>query len=645
MALLRIDNLEHRAGMTTLFDSASLVLEPGERVALVGRNGAGKSTLLRILSGEVVADGGEFVWARDTTVATMPQEVPQAWQGTVLDILLEGLGSIGEALGQHDRAAARLATDPSDTDALARLEAAQAIVEREGGWERRRRVDEIISLLELDPAARLASLSGGQARRVVLGRALVADPDVLLLDEPTNHLDIPSIEKLETLLLRRRGTLVFISHDRALVDRLATRIVELDRGQLHSNPGSWSAFLARREERLRDEQRHAAAFDRQLAEEEAWIRQGIKARRTRNEGRVRRLQEMRRERARRREKVGTAKIQVQEAERSGRLVLEASALSFRYPGAEHDAVTSFDLTVMRGDRIGFIGPNGCGKTTLLRLLLGELEPSSGSVRHGTRLEVAYFDQLRSQLDPERMAWEVVADGNDHVTVNGGRRHVMGYLKDFLFNGDRARTPVRVLSGGERHRLLLARLFLRPSNLLVLDEPTNDLDLETLELLEEHLAEYGGTVMVVSHDRAFLNQVVTSTVAFEGPARFVEYVGGYDDWIRQRPAPEQDPATPQESGPSRPRSERETRSKVRRLTPPERRELEGLPARIETAEKALSDAQDAWAAPELYEGGDGAAAEALRAREAALQEELSLLYARWEELETIAAGEDGQGPAS
>ena len=535
MALLRIENLHFGLTAEPLFSGLEMVLEPGERVCLVGRNGAGKSTLLALLLGERSPEQGTISFAPGVRVTRMSQAVPKGWQGRVIDIVMEGLGPIAAAFREHDEAAAALAGGEVAGAAMGRLERATEAIEQAGGWDVRRQVDEALSLLDLDGNARVEELSGGQLRRVALAQALASAPDLLILDEPTNHLDIPSMERLEELILRKVPTLLFVSHDRAFVERVATRIVELDRGLLHSYPGNWSTFLARREARLDEEERHAREFDKVLAEEEAWIRQGIKARRTRNEGRVRRLEELRRQHAARRERTGQAKMRIEEAARSGKLVFEAEELTFAY-GDGPPQVKGFSATLLRGDRVGIIGPNGCGKSTLLKLLLGELQPSAGTIRQGTRLEIAYFDQLRAQLDEQARVWETIADGSDHVDVAGKRRHVLGYLRDFLFPADRARAPVRVLSGGERHRLLLARLFVRPSNLLVLDEPTNDLDLETLELLEDRLTDYEGTVLVVSHDRAFLNQVVTSTIAWEGEGRFVEYVGGYDDWLRQRPAP-------------------------------------------------------------------------------------------------------------
>lgn len=634
MPALSLDKLSHAFAAQPLLDNVDLVIEHGERIALVGRNGSGKSTLLKIIQGAIQPEGGRVVREEGVTIATMPQEVPREWQGTVLEHLLDGIVA-GPAFVAYEDALRRLEQVADDKDAIAKMQQAHDEIERAGGWEIRRALDEVVSLLELNPHDPVQSLSGGQARRVLLGKALVSAPDVLILDEPTNHLDIPSVEKLEDLIRRRQGTLLFVSHDRAFVDRVATRIVELDRGRLFSYPAGWENFVLRRQERLEVEAEHQKQFDRRLSEEEAWIRQGIKARRTRNEGRVRRLVAMRRERQQRREQGGKAKLTIQEAERSGRLVVDAVDVCFAYNG--EPTVEGFHATILRGDRVGIIGPNGCGKTTLIKLMLGELQPQRGSLRRGTNLQVAYFDQYREQLDPDARVWETVAEGSDFVEINGNRRHVMSWLADFLFSSERARSPVRVLSGGERHRLLLARLFARPTNLLVLDEPTNDLDLETLELLEERVDQFGGTVLIVSHDRAFLNHVVTSTIAYEEGRGFVEYVGGYDDWLKQRPqvsSTTADDVAEKRKGDGAAAETTQQRKKVRKLSYKQQRELESLPENIEELEARQQELGDAMGDPALYQPGSEQRLQQTQTELADVQTRLETAYGRWEELETL-----------
>src|SRR5882672_6681268 len=498
MPLLAMDRVSIAFGHLPLLDQVSLQVDPRERVALIGRNGTGKSTLLRIISGEVAPDSGT-VWRQPALrIARLEQDVPLSADRSVFDVVAEG----------HTHH-----------------------LEEDEAWLREHHVDLILSRLHLPADAIVDTLSGGWRRRVLLARALVGQPDLLLLDEPTNHLDIEAIQWLESFLAEYEGAVMFVTHDRAFLQRLATRIIELDRGTLTSWPGNYGTYLRRKEEALANEQVLADKFDKKLAEEEVWGRQGIKARRTRNEGRVKALEAMRAERAARREQMGNVRLEVEQAEQSGKLVFEAKGISKGFAGAP--IIGEFSTRVMRGDRIGLIGPNGAGKTTLLRMLLGELMPDSGEVRRGANVQVAYYDQQREQLDPERTVFDTIGDGNDTVTVNGMSRHVHGYLRDFLFSKARASSPVKALSGGERNRLLLARLFTRPANVLVLDEPTNDLDLETLELLEEELVEWPGTLLLVSHDRAFLDNVVTSTFVFEADGRVQEYVGGYDDWLRQR----------------------------------------------------------------------------------------------------------------
>ncbi len=582
-------------GGPPLLQRVDLLVEADERVCLMGRNGTGKSSLLRLVNGAEVPDDGRIERQPGLRTAMLPQEVPPAEEGTVEQLALAGVEP-----------------PPGEEE-----------------WQRRRRTERVFAGLRLDPAAPFASLSGGMKRRVFLARALISQPDLLLLDEPTNHLDIDAIAWLEEHLLRYPGAVLFVTHDRAFLGRLATRIVELDRGALTSYPGDHATYLRRKAELLAVEEAERARFDKKLAEEEAWIRQGIKARRRRNEGRVRALQQMRRERRERREQLGTARIRIQQAERSGKRVIEARGVSFAYRDGPV-IVRGLDTEILRGDKVGVIGPNGIGKTTLLRILLGELAPDEGSVHHGARLDVAYLDQLRDQLRDDRTVAQNVADGADTVVFDGQARHVITYLEEFLFAAERARSPVSALSGGERNRLLLARLFARPSNVLVLDEPTNDLDTETLELLEERLAEYDGTVLLVSHDRAFLDNVVTGTLAFEGDGAVREYVGGYEDWVRQREqAPEPAPR-PKKSGKPRPRPPAE---RPRKRTYAEQLELDALPERIEALEAERDALQAQTADPAFYRRSKDEITAAL-ARLEAMEAELAAVYARWEQLEQL-----------
>jgi ATP-binding cassette subfamily F protein uup len=617
-------------GGPPVLDHARLTIEQGERVCLLGRNGAGKSTVMKLLDGTIAPDEGEIVKQSGVTVARLEQEIPEGLDGTTFDVVAEGLGPTGLLLTRYHEASHRVGVQADDT-ALRALDRLHHELEAAGAWEIQTAVDTVLQHLGLDPDAPFNSLSGGRKRQVLLARALVRQPDVLLLDEPTNHLDVDAIEWMERYLIDRGATLLFVTHDRAFLRRLATRIVELDRGRLVDWAADYDRYLDRKEAALAAEEREFAEFDKKLAKEEQWIRTGIQARRTRNEGRVRALEALRVERGARRDRLGTVKLQAQEAERSGRLVVEARQATF----ARGDRVIVRDLTttIMRGDRVGVIGPNGSGKTTLLRLLLGELAPDSGTIRLGTGLEVAYFDQLREQLDPERSVFDSVADGADFVDVGGGRQHVVGYLQDFLFPPDRIRTPVRALSGGERNRLLLARLFTRRFNLLVLDEPTNDLDIETLDLLEELLLQFSGTLLLVSHDRAFLDNVVTSTLVFEGAGAVQEYAGGYSDWLRQRRVAESAVAvTPKRVATPRPSPAPAPRK--RGLSFKEKAELAALPERIDALERERAETYDALVDPALLR--DGAASAAAKARVAALETELGTLLERWETLETLAA---------
>ena len=628
MPLITLQDVDYGVGGPLLLEGVDFAIEAGERVALIGRNGAGKSTLLKLLDGTLRPDDGEVRAEGGTRIARLEQEVPAGAGGDVWDVVAGGLGELGGWLAEfhHLSHAAEV-----DMDALARV---QAKIEDVHGWSLDQRVTETLHRLGLDGDAPFGGLSGGLKRRVLLARALVSAPDVLLLDEPTNHLDIAAIDWLEGLLKDWSGALVFVTHDRRFLRALATRIVEIDRGGVTSWPGDWANYLRRREERLNAEAQEAQRFDKLLAQEETWIRQGIKARRTRDEGRVRRLEAMRVERAQRREQAGNVRMEVAQGGASGRKVIEAKAVAFGY--GDRRVVSDFSTIVMRGDRIGLIGPNGSGKTTLLKLLLGELAPTSGEVRSGSNLDVAYFDQYRAALREDWNAIENVAEGRESVTINGRQKHVIGYLQDFLFTPERARAPITRLSGGERNRLLLARLFAQPSNLLVMDEPTNDLDVETLELLEDLLAEYPGTLLLVSHDRDFLDNVVTSTLVMEGEGRVGEYVGGYSDWERQRPAaasaaamtakgksftpaPEAVPPTPPPAQPKRKRSYKEAR------------ELEELPARIETLEGKVAAMTGAMEDPAWHQR-DGAAIAADTAALAAVQAELDAAYLRWSELD-------------
>ncbi len=626
MPLIVLDRVDYGVGGPLLLQRVDLSIEPGERIALIGRNGAGKSTLLKLLAGELKPDDGAVRLEGGRRIARLEQEVPRDAGGSVFDVVAAGLGDTGALLAQYHHL---LHAEPLDTDALA---AVQARIEAAHGWTLDQRVSETLDRLSLDGDADFVRLSGGMKRRVLLARALVSAPDLLLLDEPTNHLDIAAIDWLEGFLKAWNGALVFVTHDRRFLRALATRIVEIDRGSLTSWPGDWDNYLRRRDERLNAEAQENARFDKLLAQEEVWIRQGIKARRTRDEGRVRRLEAMRVDRAARRAQVGNVRLESSQAGASGKKVFEARDVAFAHGDAPQ--LRDFGTTILRGDRVGLVGPNGSGKTTLLRLLLGELVPQSGEIRRGTGLQVAYFDQYRATLREDWNAMENVAEGQDFVEIGGRRKHVLGYLQDFLFTPERARAPITRLSGGERNRLLLARLFAQPSNLLVMDEPTNDLDVETLELLEELLADYDGTLLLVSHDREFLDNVATSILAMEGDGRVGDYVGGYSDWLRQgrgwpQPAtaklqagaaPAAGAASPAGPAPAKPRRGYK-----------ETRELEQLPARIESLETRIAALTDAMADPAFFRQ-KGAAITEHNAALAAAHAELDAAFARWAELE-------------
>jgi len=625
--LLQLQNVDFGVGGPLLLEGVDLVVERGERVCIVGRNGAGKSTLLRLMAGEAQADDGE-VRRFGSRIAGLAQEVPAGVAGSIFDVVSTGLGEQGALLARYHHL---LHPEQGDPD-LRALGEVQARIEAGGGWELDRRVEQVLERLGLPEDSDFNALSGGMKRRVLLAQALVAGPDLLLLDEPTNHLDIESIAWLEEFLLGFEGSVVFVTHDRAFLRRLATRIVEIDRGQVTSWPGDYDNYLRRREERLHAETQANALFDKKLAQEEVWIRKGIEARRTRNEGRVRALKQMRRERAVRREQAGKVAMAAATAGRSGKRVIEAKDVSFSF--GERKLVREFSTVIQRGDKVGLIGPNGSGKTTLLRLLLGQLQPQHGEVKPGSNLEVAFFDQLRGALRDDWNALDNVAEGREFIDINGARKHVLGYLQDFLFSPERARAPITKLSGGERNRLLLAKLFARPSNLLVMDEPTNDLDVETLELLEELLADYPGTLLLVSHDRDFLDNVVTSTLAMEGGGRVGEYVGGYSDWLRQRPAI----AAPTASKPTLAKAAAPVAATPapaaaakRKLSFKEQRELDGLPALIETLEADIARATDAMNDPDYYRQ-DQATIQAAGLALAGLQEKLDQAYKRWNDLE-------------
>ncbi|MVF12912.1 ATP-binding cassette domain-containing protein [Ketobacter sp. MCCC 1A13808] len=638
MSLLRIRDLHLAFGGPELLSGAQLILEKGERVCLVGRNGTGKSTLLKIVSGEIKPDEGQIEIAPTTKIAWLEQEVPRDAQGSIYDVVASGLGKVGELIKRYHDLIEAMAS--GDEDAFTQLEPVQRDLEAMDGWGLQQRVETTLSTLSLDGDNQFEDQSGGVKRRVLLARALVQDPDILLLDEPTNHLDIDSIAWLEEFLLNFRNSVLFITHDRAFLSKLATRIVDLDRGQLTSWPGNYHTYLERKAEHLNAEALEWDRFDKKLSQEETWIRQGIKARRTRNEGRVRALEEMRKQRSQRRERQGTMSATIQQAESSGKKVIEAKHLQLSFGG--QSIIDDFSTLILRGDRIGFIGPNGIGKSTLIKVLLGQMQADSGTVNMGTNVEVAYFDQLRGQLNESQSVRENVGQGSDTVTINGQDKHVIGYLQDFLFSPDRAHTPVKALSGGERNRLLLAKLFTQPANLLVLDEPTNDLDIETLELLEELVDQFQGTILLVSHDRQFLNNIVTSTLVFGGNGKIDEFVGGYDDWLRQRPAvtsPQSDTKKSAQTAaqlntqaePVKPGA-----TKPRKLSYKDQKELESLPLAIETLEQSLEDLHQKLADPDLYQESPDQVNELTR-KAGELETELEATFERWEELEALRNG--------
>lgn len=633
MALLFLRDMQLSFGTQTLLNKVHFQVEPNERICIVGRNGEGKSTLLKVIEGSIEADDGSRILQDGIKIATLQQEVPNDMQGSVFHIISLGLGKTGELIDQFHQLSHEIAENYSDA-LLGQMTKVQQAIEATNGWDMSQQVETVISKLGLPANAEFSSLSGGMKRRVLLAKALVQEPHILLLDEPTNHLDIPSIQWLEDFLKNLNCSLVFITHDRAFLQALATRIVELDRGNLSNWECDYQTYLQRKEEKMESEAKTNAEFDKKLAQEETWIRQGIKARRTRNEGRVRALEKLREEHKARRSVQGKANLQSNLADKSGKQVIEVDNLSFAWPN--QTVIQDFTTMIMRGDKIGIIGENGCGKSTLLNLLLGKLEAQSGKVKLGTNLKIAYFDQHRAQLDENAPVIESVLEESDYIEINGQRKHVMGYLQDFLFSPERARQPVKALSGGERNRLLLARVFAKPSNLLILDEPTNDLDVETLELLEELLLNYQGTVLIVSHDRAFLNSVVTSSIVFDAPGVVNEYVGGYDDWLRQRPegfsalhntkegktSELEQPATDTQSKTAKP-------TKPKKLNFNDQREYDALPALIESLELALETTSKKVAQLDFYQQPNY---QAVLDEMAKQESELEQAFERWEILE-------------
>ncbi len=635
MAYITLRDVQLAFGGPALLDGANFNLERGERVCLIGRNGEGKSTLLKLIEGSLLPDSGEVSLQNGITISMLAQDVPMD-SGKVADIVADGAGEASEVLRAYREASEACVL--GDMEACDRMGHLQHQMDQLDGWALETKVNSILSKMGLDPEADLADLSGGRKRRVLLARALLTQPDVLLLDEPTNHLDVESIEWLEKFLLEQNNlTLLFISHDRAFVDSIATRIVELDRGILRSYEGNYSRYLDLKAQQLEAEEKQNALFEKKLAEEEAWIRQGIKARRTRNEGRVRALEELREESKARRFQQGKVNMSTQEAQRSGKVVFEIEHLSVKF-GDNAPIINDFSALVMRGDRIGLVGDNGVGKTTLIKAILGEIE-HGGTVKTGTQLEIAYFDQLRNVLDLEKSVKDNVSEGSDHVDVNGQRRHIYSYLQDFLFSPERARTPVKALSGGERNRILLAKLLLKPSNLIVMDEPTNDLDMVTLELLEEMLAEYKGTLLLISHDRAFMDNVVTSTWVFDGKGNIDEYVGGYQDYLEQRPdqtVVDQKMAVKKAQAKAEAAVTPVAPAPKKKLSYKDQRELEMLPAEIEALEKEQAELSDKLADGSWFVT-DAAAATKASERLGEIDEILLEKMERWDQLENMTKG--------
>ena len=628
MPLIRLTNVSIAFGTHALLDSADFQLDPGERVGLLGRNGEGKSTLMKIIAGDIHADHGEIWKQPELRLAWLEQQPNLHDDDSIYEAVAGGLGELGALIARYHDLLTHMDGNEASLQALGEV---QHKLEAGNGWQFQQRVEAVLSRLQLPADVKVSSLSGGWKRRVALARALVIDPEVLLLDEPTNHLDFESITWLEEQLLNFAGAVLFVTHDRAFLQKLATRIVDLDRGQLTSWAGNYKDYLVRKAATLEDEANQNAEFDKKLAKEEAWIRQGIKARRTRNEGRVRALKKLRAERAERRNTQGTAKLSLSKGEASGKKVIEAENVSFSY--AERSIIRDFSILIERGDKIGLIGNNGAGKSTLLKLLLGQLQPTSGTVELGTNLQIAYFDQLREQLDPEMSVADSVIDGGEFIDLPGGRRHVMSYLADFLFAPARARSPVKSLSGGEKNRLLLARLFTKPANLIVMDEPTNDLDLETLEILEEKLVDYQGTLLLVSHDREFLDNVVTSVLVFEGEGRVGEYVGGYADWLALSERNKKNEAEAVKAADAAAKQEKNKSAPSKKLSYKEQRELEQLPERIEQLEARQAELTEVIGDPAFYKQAQESIAATLADLQA-VEAELALAYKRWDELDGL-----------
>lgn len=649
MSVIRLENVSLAYGLKPLLDDVTLSIEEGDKLCLLGRNGEGKSSLMRLLTKEVEPDSGTIIFDKSLKIGFLQQSLPAADERTVFDVVAEGLEDIGKILSDYHHL---LEQPDHDADKLASL---QELIEHKDGWSFQTKISQILKRFGIPESAQMKDLSGGWRRRVLLAKALINEPDLLLLDEPTNHLDINTIKWIEQRLKEFKGAVLFVSHDRAFIKALASKLIELDRGNITAFNGTYEKYLEEKQKLLEDEARQNALFDKKLSEEETWIRQGIKARRTRNEGRVRALKALREERKQRIERQGSASISIDSANQSGKRVVEATDIVHRYDG--RTVIKDFSITIQRGDRIGLIGSNGAGKTTLLRILLGQLEPVSGQVKLGTKLEVAYFDQLRAALDLEKTVYENVADGHDFVELNGGQRHVISYLNDFLFTAERARTPVKALSGGETNRLLLAKLLAQPANLIVMDEPTNDLDVDTLELLEEKLTEYKGTLLITSHDRDFLDNVVTSTLVFAGKGAVKEYVGGYYDWVRQTGgempdesifdapdaevkdidalAGEPEPEGANQAQPVSTGSEAVKSSAKKKLSYKFKLELEELPKKIEALEEELESLQSTISDPAFYEK-DRDEIEQVTVRLADVEAELERAMDRWLELEEMAS---------